>query len=187
MQSSIQPGRHHRLSCRCRNGATRGSRYGSAEELRFGATRIAGNRRTMRDPRFRATWKLVNRRSRRENVRGNLEIQPRRTEWCVIRGNSDIHQSVPEDSTFGATRTTNRRRYRRAGTWGNLRTGKSAPPNDASIGATRCPIAGKAGDAGQGATRVLHRRRGRRRRKHRGNSGNSLKPATPKACSLGAT
>jgi len=137
MQSSIQPGRHHRLSCRCRNGATQGSRYRSAEEPRFGATRKAGNRRTARDPRFRATWKLVNCRSQGEDVRGNSEIEPRQTGWCVIRGNSDIHQSVPEDSKRGATRATNRRRYRTAGARGNSRTGKSAPPKDARIGATR--------------------------------------------------
>jgi hypothetical protein len=64
MQSSIQPGRHHRPSCRCGSGATRRSRYGSAEEVSFGATRDKPNRRTLRDRRFRATWKLVEQRSR---------------------------------------------------------------------------------------------------------------------------
>ena len=138
----------------------------------------------MRDPRFRATWKLVDRRSRGENVRGNLEIQLRRTGWCVIRGNSDIHQSVPEDSTFGATRTANRRRYRKAGTRGDSRIGQSAPPKDAKVGATRRSIAGEAGDAGQGATQVLHRGCCRRRREPPGKLGTSLKPAPPKACEV---
>jgi hypothetical protein len=52
----------------------------------------------------------------------------------VIRGNSDIHQSVPEDPRFGATRIEDRRRYRKAVNWGDLRIGKSAPPNDAHRG-----------------------------------------------------
>jgi hypothetical protein len=128
MQSSIQPGRHHRLSRRCGNGETRGSRYGSAEEPRFGATRNAVNRRTVRDPRFRATWKLVNRRSRGRVSGATRKFNPGRTGRCVIRGNSDIHQSVPEDSTYGVTRTTNRRRYRKADTRGNSGIGHSAPP-----------------------------------------------------------
>jgi len=49
LQSSIQPGRHHRLSRRCRNGATRGSKCGSAEEPRFGATRSALVRHRLAD------------------------------------------------------------------------------------------------------------------------------------------
>jgi len=77
----------------------------------------------------------------------------------VIRGDSDIYQPVPEDSKFGATWTTNRRRYRKAGARGNSRTGKSAPPKDVKVGATRRSIAGKAGDAGRGATQVLHQGR----------------------------
>jgi len=109
-------------------------------------------------------------------------MRPRLTGWFVIRGNSDIDQPVPEDSEFGATWTTNRRRYRKARTRGNLRIGKSATPKNARIEATRRSIAGKAGDAGQGATRVLHRGRCRRMREPLGKPSTLLKPATPKAC-----
>ena len=111
-------------------------------------------------------------------------MQPRQTGWCVIRGNSDIYQPVPEDSEFGATWATNRRRYRKARTRGNSRIGKSAPPKDARVGATRRSIAGKAGDAGRGATQVLHRGRCRRRREPLGKPRTLLKPATPKACEV---
>ncbi len=182
MQSSIQPGRHHRLSRRCRSGATRGSRYGSAEEPRFGATRSTGNRRTARNPRFRATWKLVDCRSQGRMSGATWRCNQGKTGWCVIRGNSDIYQPVPEDSEFGATWTTNRRRYRKARTRGNSRIGKSATPKNARVGATRRSIAGKAGDAGRGATQVLHRGRCRRRREPLGKPSTLLKPATPKAC-----
>jgi hypothetical protein len=54
---------------------------------------------------------------------------------------------VPEDPRSGATRGRDHRRYRRAGRRGNSISGRSAPPKDESVGATRNSIAGKAGDA----------------------------------------
>jgi len=50
---------------------------------------------------------------------------------------------VPEDSRAGATRGTNRRRYRRTEGRGDPEIGQSAPPKDARFGATRRSIAGK--------------------------------------------
>jgi hypothetical protein len=57
---------------------------------------------------------------------------------------------VPEDSRSGATRGGDHRRYRKTGQRGNSRSGQSAPPKDASVGATRNSIAGQAGDARAG-------------------------------------
>ena len=114
-------------------------------------------------------------------------MQPRRTGWCVIRGNSDIYQPVPEGSEFGATWTTNRRRYRKAGSRGDSKLGQSAPPKDVKVEATRRSITGKAGGEGRGATQVQHRGRCRRRREPLGKPRTLLKPAPPKAAKFGAT
>jgi len=137
MQSSIQPGTRHRLSRRCRNGATRGSRYGSAEEPNFGATRSAVNRRTVRDPRFRATWKLVDCRSQ-----GKMSGVTRRSNQGEPDG---VWSEVTRISISRCRRIRSLGQLGRrivgdteqAGARGNSRTGKSAPPKDARIGATR--------------------------------------------------
>jgi len=137
MQSSIQPGTRHRLSRRCRNGATRGSRYGSSEEPNFGATRSAVNRLTVRDPRFRATWKLVDCRSQ-----GKMSGVTRRSNQGEPDG---VWSEVTRISISRCRRIRSLGQLGRrivgdteqAGARGNSRTGKSAPPKDARIGATR--------------------------------------------------
>jgi hypothetical protein len=113
--------------------------------------------------RFRATWRFTDGKA----------------VWCAIRGDSEIHQTAPEGSGFGATRKSNRRRYRKTEVRGNSNPGQSAPPKDAAFEATRRSIAGKAGGEGRGATRDLHRRRCRRR-EVTGRPGASLKPVTLK-------
>jgi hypothetical protein len=62
-----------------------------------GATWRIGQSATSRDPRFRATWKLVNRRSRKRRCGATWKFSEGTTGWCANRGNSGIHQPVPED------------------------------------------------------------------------------------------
>ena len=81
------------------------SRCGSAEEQRFGETRIeveSANGEETRDLGQPGNWSR--RRSQSGGFRGNPENQPRRTGWRVIRGDSDSCQPVPEDEYLGATR-----------------------------------------------------------------------------------
>lgn len=128
-------------------------------------------------------------------IQGDLEISSSASQGCgkcgatrgfgpgktgrgQTRGNSGGCQTVPEDPRSGATRRAGRRRYRKTGRRGNSTPGQSAPPKDASIGATRNSIAGKAGDA-RGATR--RRIRGAaRRREEAGRPAEPLKPAAQK-------
>jgi len=69
------------------------------------------------------------------------------------------HQPEPDDLRGGATRRTDRRRYRGTGDQGDLGIGQSAPPKDARFEATRSSIAGKAGDRGRRETGSLDRKR----------------------------
>jgi hypothetical protein len=101
----------------------------------------------------------------------------------VIRGNSDIHQSVPEDSKFGATWAANRRRYRRAGARGNSRTGSSAPPKDARIGRLDdpSPVKPEMQDEGKPKSYIRGAAGGKQAT---GRLGTWLKPAPPKECEV---
>jgi hypothetical protein len=94
------------------------------------------------------------------------------TGWCANRGDSGIHQPVPEGSGFGATRGTDHGDTERTGKQGNLWIGQSAPPKDASFGATRRSIAGKAGDAGERGNPEACIRGAERGLRNRGDSEN---------------
>jgi hypothetical protein len=146
----VQPGIHHRPSRKGQSGATRESLSGSLGGRESGQleNQPVGN-------------------AEGPGIQGNLEISPSagqgsrrcgatrrfcpgKTGRGQTRGNSGGCQPVPEDPGCGATRKGGHRRYRKTGQRGNSRSGRSAPPKDASVGATRNSIAGKAGDARAG-------------------------------------
>jgi len=91
-------------------GATCGSKYGSAEEESFGATRDKRNRRrrTTKDPgRLGNLLDDEAKQEQLEQSRGSSEA----TGWRWIRGDSDSDQPVPEMRNRGNSEP-DRRRYR---------------------------------------------------------------------------
>jgi hypothetical protein len=147
MQSSIQPGRHHRPSCRYGSRATCGSEYRSAEEVSFGATRDKQNWRTLNNSRFRATWKLVRQRSKMEllersgdSVKANRMVSDPRRLGCPI--------SRCRRMRIQGNLSTDRRRYRGCKAKRRLGAFTTGTAERERIEATRRSITGKAGDAG---------------------------------------
>jgi len=59
---------------------------------------------TPKDLRFGATQRLVERRSQSRRFGATRRFDEGTTGWCANRGDSGIHQPVPEDPEFGATR-----------------------------------------------------------------------------------
>lgn len=116
--------------------------------------------------------------------RGDPETQPEANR--MVRDPRRLGHSISRcrRCRFGATRILIVGDTGSAKNRGNSELSQPAPPKDARIEATRRSIAGKAGDAGQGETQVLHRGRCRRAREPPGKLGTSLKPAPPKACEV---
>ena len=146
----VQPGIHHRPSREGQTGATRQGRRGSPDGRDSGQLE--------NPPHGNAEG---------HRLQGNLKFSPSASQGAEDAGKlADSALAKPEGAKPGATREAasrcrkvlgrgathpkNHRRYRRTVRRGNPTQGQSAPPKDASDGATRNSIAGKAGDARAG-------------------------------------